>query len=225
MTYLIRALNPQLYIRNPEDSALGKEIVGKGLLLIHEMGLEAFTFKKLADAIPTTEASVYRYFENKHRLLMYLINWYWTWLDYRLEKATNRCRKPDIKIKKSIQFFSAIVEVDNSVAHINEKLLYQVVIAEWTKSFFTSHVKDDNQSQLFQSYKQLVVRFASYLHDMNPSYPYSRTLASSIIEIAHSQKFYMQHLPRITNLTTNNNEKMLVAFLEGMVFSTLSSYP
>ena len=38
--------------------------------------VEEFTFRKLAQKINTTEASVYRYFENKHRLLIYILAWY-----------------------------------------------------------------------------------------------------------------------------------------------------
>ena len=50
-----------------------------------EIGFESFTFKKLAAKIESTEASVYRYFENKHKLLIYLVSWYWNWVEYRLD--------------------------------------------------------------------------------------------------------------------------------------------
>ncbi|UPT67071.1 MAG: TetR/AcrR family transcriptional regulator [Sphingobacteriales bacterium JAD_PAG50586_3] len=73
-------MNEKIYLRNPEESVLGKNIVRNGLLLINKLGFEEFTFKKLAKEINTTEASIYRYFENKHRLLLYIINWYWSLL-------------------------------------------------------------------------------------------------------------------------------------------------
>ena len=75
-------MNDKLFLRNPEDSLLGKRIVSQGLVLINKLGFEDFTFKKLAAEIETTEASIYRYFENKHRLLVYLITWYWSF--YRI---------------------------------------------------------------------------------------------------------------------------------------------
>jgi AcrR family transcriptional regulator len=64
-------MNEKLFLRNPEQSELGKKIIMHSIQLIHEQGFEAFTFKKLAKAIGSTEAGIYRYFENKHRLLIY----------------------------------------------------------------------------------------------------------------------------------------------------------
>ena len=63
-------MNEKLFLRNPEESELGRKIIEFSIILIHKIGFEAFTFKKLAKEINTTEAGVYRYFENKHRLLI-----------------------------------------------------------------------------------------------------------------------------------------------------------
>ncbi|MDH5608082.1 MAG: TetR/AcrR family transcriptional regulator, partial [Cyclobacteriaceae bacterium] len=41
--------------------------------MIAQIGFERFNFKKLSTTINSTEASVYRYFKNKHQLLDYLI--------------------------------------------------------------------------------------------------------------------------------------------------------
>ena len=41
-------MNDKLYLRNPEESALGKKIVKYGLVLINKVGFEDFTFKKLS---------------------------------------------------------------------------------------------------------------------------------------------------------------------------------
>ena len=57
-------MNEELYLRNPEGSELGKKIIQYSIQMIHKNGFEAFTFKKLAEEINSTEASVYRYFEN-----------------------------------------------------------------------------------------------------------------------------------------------------------------
>ena len=82
-------MNEKLYLRDPEQSEIGKSIIKKSIILIRKLGFEAFTFKKLAEEIPTTEATVYRYFENKHRLLSYVVAWYWHWLDYQVMFKTN----------------------------------------------------------------------------------------------------------------------------------------
>ena len=69
-------VNEGIYLKDPDSSELGKGIVSEGLLLIDEIGLEKTTFKKLAQRLGTTEASIYRYFESKFKLLVYLTSWY-----------------------------------------------------------------------------------------------------------------------------------------------------
>jgi len=82
------SLNEGLYIKEPQDSLLGRKIIKNSILLIDKFGFESFTFKKLADKINSTEASIYRYFENKHLLLLYLVNWYWEWVNYLININT-----------------------------------------------------------------------------------------------------------------------------------------
>ena len=62
-------LNDRYFLRDPLHTELGTKIVSQSILMIDQLGFEQFTFKKLAHAIGSTEASVYRYFDNKHRLL------------------------------------------------------------------------------------------------------------------------------------------------------------
>ena len=81
-------LDETLYLKDPMSSDLGESIVEHGILMLDAIGYEAFTFRKLAERIGTTEASVYRYFKSKHRLLLYLTAWYWSWMEYRLQLAT-----------------------------------------------------------------------------------------------------------------------------------------
>ena len=81
-------VDAKLHVKDPTTTDLGKGIVGQGILMIDEMGYEAFTFRKLAARIGTTEASIYRYFRSKHRLLLYLTAWYWSWLEYRVLLTT-----------------------------------------------------------------------------------------------------------------------------------------
>jgi len=81
-------LNDNLYLRDPQNINLGKRIIQYSIILIDEIGFEAFNFKKLAKRIKSTEASVYRYFENKHKLLVYLLCWYWEWMKFRIDFNT-----------------------------------------------------------------------------------------------------------------------------------------
>lgn len=81
MKYLLQnlkvSINDKIYIKDPESSSLGKRIIEYSILMIDTMGFESFTFKKLGEKIGSNESSIYRYFENKHKLLLYLTSWYW----------------------------------------------------------------------------------------------------------------------------------------------------
>jgi hypothetical protein len=54
-------INEKIYLRNPESSEVGRQMVKKAIDLIYELGFEHFTFKKLAFEIGSTEATIYRY--------------------------------------------------------------------------------------------------------------------------------------------------------------------
>ena len=96
-------VDSSLCLKNPESSELGKKIVGKGIEMINEMGYESFTFKKLGEQIGSNESSIYRYFESKHALLVYLVNWYWSWIEYKLVFGTTNLNTPEEKLNKAIQ--------------------------------------------------------------------------------------------------------------------------
>ncbi|NUM50892.1 MAG: TetR/AcrR family transcriptional regulator [Flavobacteriales bacterium] len=214
-------MNEKLFLRNPEETELGRKIIEYSIVLIHKIGFEAFTFKKLAEEITTTEAGIYRYFENKHRLLLYIVDWYWSWQEYRLIFHCNNIKNPEAKIKKAIHLLSAHVEDDMTTDHINEKLLYEIVMCEGAKSFLTKHVTEDNKAKLFKPYKDLCAKIAGFIKEYNPKYKYPHSLASTIIEMAHSQKFYMQNLPSLTDFGGAKDEKKMVSFLEDLIFSSI----
>src|SRR5210317_2590894 len=87
-----------VYIKDPESSELGKRIIEHSICLIDEMGIEAFTFKKLGEAIGSNESSIYRYFENKHKLLIYLSSWYSSWIEYQVVIATFSLNDAQLKL-------------------------------------------------------------------------------------------------------------------------------
>jgi hypothetical protein len=51
-------MNEALFLRDPQGSELGKKIIKHSIQLIFKHGFEAFTFKKLAEDIGTTEAGI-----------------------------------------------------------------------------------------------------------------------------------------------------------------------
>jgi AcrR family transcriptional regulator len=216
-------MNSSLYLRDPEQSDLGKNIIKYSIELIHQIGFEAFTFKKLAEAIGTTEAGVYRYFENKHKLLVYILSWYWGWLQFQINYQTNNIKDPLIKLKKVITILSTNVEDDLMTGHVDESMLYQIVIAESSKAYLTNHVGIDNQQEFFKPYKDLCNAVSDIILECNPKYKYPHSLASTIIEMAHLQNFFMNHLPSLTDFSKAKDESLLIKFLEDLVFKSISN--
>lgn len=214
-------MNEALFLRNPEGSELGKNIVKQSVQLIHQGGFESFTFKKLADDIGTTEASVYRYFENKHKLLVYLTAWYWGWLEFQIIFQTNNIDDPKVKLKKVIGLLAAPVEDGCLTSHVNEGLLHQIIIAEGSKAYLTKQVGDDNRQHFFKPYKDLCAVVGSIISKCSPAYLYPKSLASTIIEMAHFQNFFMNNLPSLTDFGERKEEGEIVAFLNNLVFASL----
>jgi hypothetical protein len=214
-------MNPSLYIRDPEQSDLGKNIIKHSIQLIHDNGFEAFTFKKLAESIGTTEAGVYRYFENKHKLLIYIISWYWGWIQFQLNYQTNNIKDPIVKLKKVIKLLSTNVVDDITTGHVDESQLHQILISEGSKAYLTNHVEKDNKQQFFKPYKDLCKSIGELILECNPKYKYPHSLASTIIEMAHLQNFFMNHLPSLTDFSKSNDEKEIIKYLENIVFSSI----
>lgn len=214
-------MDEALYLRDPQGSELGRQIVRKATELIYEVGYENFTFKKLAMAIPTTEASVYRYFENKHMLLIYLIDLYWAFVEFQVIFQVNNLTDPAEKIKKIIDLLVWEDNVLPSILDVDQKTLYYIAIAEGSKAYLSKNVDELNQVKLYKPYKDLCTLIASVFLEYKPDYPYSKTLASSLVELSHFQYYFMQHLPSLCDFSSKKDPKDLEAFLEHFVFKSL----
>ena len=112
LNHISISINSELYLKDPHTSTLGISMLGGAIVLIDKLGFELFTFKKLANEINTTEASIYRYFENKHKLLVYLTAWYWAWLEFQISFHTNNMNEPVEKLKRVIKLLATTVEDD-----------------------------------------------------------------------------------------------------------------
>jgi AcrR family transcriptional regulator len=215
-------MNSKLYLRNPEESVLGKKIVKQGLCLINKLGFEEFTFKKLAAEVKTTEASIYRYFENKHKLLVYLITWYWSFLEYKFVFSINNIPDAEQRLKTVIRIITEEprVEID-ATDFISESESYKLVIWEGSKAYLTRNVSKDNKDRLFKPYKDLCERFSQLIKAYNPRYKFPHSLASTILEMAHSQKFFQQNLPSLTDFPKDPGDKKIISFLESLLFNSI----
>jgi AcrR family transcriptional regulator len=214
-------MNEKLFLRNPESSELGRNIIRHSVTMIHDRGFEDFTFKKLAIQIGTTEASIYRYFENKHRLLIYIVAWYWSYLEYKLIFHTQNISNPESKLRKIIDLLAGPVSDELGSEYINEQLLYEIVVWEGSKAYLTKHVSKDNKNRLFKPYKDLCGRISEIISACNPKYKFPRSLSSTLLEMAHYQRFFMNNLPSLTDFGEEKSEDRLRSFLQHLVFDSI----
>jgi AcrR family transcriptional regulator len=214
------AINENIYVKDPESSDLGKRIIQESILMINEMGFESFTFKKLGIRIKSNESSIYRYFENKHKLLLYLTSWYWGWLEYQLVFATNGIEDPTAKLEKAIEIVTKTTVEDSAFSHINEVLLNKIVINEYSKSYLTKEVDAENKDGYFVIYKRLVNRISEMINTLDPDYKYPSSLASTILEGSLHQNFLKDHFRSLTDCHAKQDPTQYFLHL---TFSTLKS--
>ena len=200
-------LNEGLYLKEPQDSDLGRKIIQQSILLIKELGFEAFTFKKLAAVIGSTEASVYRYFENKHLLLIYLVSWYWEWVSYLIQINTLNISDPLQKLRIIIHSFVSASKENPSVEYVNESVLHDVVIAESMKAYYTKEVDNENAKGFFKNYKNLARVVSEVVSEINPNFKYPFAFATTLFEMSNSHIYFAKHLPRLTEINLKQKEE------------------
>ncbi|GAA3931314.1 TetR/AcrR family transcriptional regulator [Hymenobacter algoricola] len=216
-------LNEKLYLRDPQGTDLGRRLVAESVLLIDEIGFEQFTFKKLAQRMESTEASLYRYFENKHKLLVYLVSWHWAWLRYQIRFHTHNVPDARERLRLILGILTRAHEDDPATTQLDEAALYRIVVHEASKSYLTRDVDGDNREGLFREYKQLAASIVAVVQEINPAYAYPHALVSTLLESARKQLFFAQHLPSLTDAITGDKDKnTLQAFLAQVAFATLA---
>ena len=165
--YVQIKIDERVFTKDPNNSGLGKQIIEHSINLIDTLGFEGFTFAKLAEKIGCTEASIYRYFENKHKLLVYHLTWYWRWLEFRLTLTTANIKSPEERLRITIRLLTSPLEQEPRIPQVDEAALYRIVIAESQKVYLTKKVDEDNKKGLFLSYKSLCKKAAAIVREIN----------------------------------------------------------
>lgn len=224
MTVLQIKMNESLFLKDPQSTDLGKRIIQTSIHMIAELGFETFTFKKLSIALESTEASIYRYFENKHRLLIYLIAWYWAWLEYKIDYETNHIEEPYLRLETVLSILCTKPEPDAAFPDINESALRQIMVAESDKVYLTKQVDDDNKQGLFRGYKSLCEKLSKMALEINPNYPFPSSLISTIMEASNQQIFFAEHLPSLTESSKSADcYQSNFNFIKSLVFNSIES--
>lgn len=210
-------LNQGLFNKDPQETTLGKRILEHSIHLLDEIGFEAFTFKKLAIQMGSTEKSIYRYFESKHFLLLYLSCWYWEWVLYLIDINLRNINDPKSKLQIAIHNIIHASSESPLTTYINENKLHRIIIHEGMKAYHVHQIDKERKSGLFLSYKKLIQRLGAIILEIKPDFPYIKSLSSNIYEMANEQRFFAEHLPEFTDLKKRKNnkdelEEMLIYF-------------
>ena len=212
------AVPEKIFVKDPESSELGKRIIKHSILLIDEIGFDSFTFKKLGTLIGSNESSIYRYFESKHKLLLYLSSWYWAWIEYQLVFETHSLQATE-KLEKAIEVVTRSIKEDSNYSHINEVVLNKIIINENSKSFLTKEVDKENKEGYFVVYKRIIHRLRDMIISINPDYKFSSSLASTITEASLHQHFLKDHFVSMTDCDANSTPTQ---FIMNLVLKTIT---
>ncbi len=203
MNVVLKNMKPEIYggifLKDPERSELGKKILKEGVSLIDKIGFEAFTFKKLGERIQSNESSIYRYFENKHKLLLYISSWYWSWIEFRLIFEIANLEDPNHRLTKAIILLTEDTSLELLDDHIKESTLKQIIISNFVKTFNMNEVNHENNEDFIKTYKRVILLIAEIIKEVNPNYSYPENLSCSIVEGSLHQHFLKQHFKNITN--------------------------
>lgn len=212
------SVSPDLYLKNPDSSELGKSIVSNSIALLYELGFESFTMKKLSLKIGSPESTIYRYFESKQMVLQYLIFWYWSWIEYRLVFATANLPTPELQLETALKILTETVEQDSSFTHVNEILLDRIIMTEGVKAY-TKNLSTQSEKIHFTVYKRVVERVSQLILEIKPDFKYPHMLVSTVIEGSHQQRFFAKNLPHLTDI--NKESDYITQFYTQLVFNDI----
>ncbi len=220
-THIKINVNDNLFVKNPDSSDLGRRIVSEGVMMIDDMGLEQFTFKKLANRLETTESSIYRYFENKHKFLLYIISYYWHCIETLIIFNTANISEPEKQLEIVIDILCSDDLFTFDKDSLNMEKLRKIVISESSKSYLTKQVEQENKEGLYLGFKQVCKRVTGFLDKINPAYPYNKMMGTTIVEGILHQTFFSWHLPTLTNRDTGEDAVCIKLFFYQMAISTI----
>lgn len=215
-------VNNKIYLRDPEATEIGKHIINSSIDLIYHLGFEHFTFKKLAVEIQTTEATIYRYFENKHRLLLYILNWYWSYLEFLVVFQLMNIKNPKAKLEAILDLLTHEFPENAGKMSFNKTYLNHIIITESSKVYLVKEVQEINKDEVFKPYKDLCAKIAEVISEYNPKYKYPKSMSSTLIETAYHQQYFSAFLPKLTDLKNHEHVEFTSSFLNDLLFKTIS---
>ena len=83
-------------------------------------------------------------------------------------------------------------------------------------------VDEENRAGLFMTYKALCKVLSNNISAVNPDFPYTQTLASTLVEMANNNIYFAEHLPSLTDIRVKDgNLSEIKQMLEVFAFRML----
>jgi len=188
---------------------------------MEKLGMEKFTFKKLAEDIGSTEASMYRYFESKHQLMSYMLAWYWSRMSYLIDYRTSNISDPMENLKIAIEILTESAKDDPATTHVDESALHKIIVVESSK-WYNAKMKKSEKEARIDAYRELCLNLAGMIKDINPKYKYAKALVITILLAIQRQNFFKDHYPELTEVSRKTgSSKEIRKFVEDLAFSAL----
>lgn len=224
MNYILFKLSDKLYVRDPLKTEIGRAIISSSIRLIDNLGFNNVTFRKIAEETNSTEPTIYRYFENKFRLLQYLTDWYWTSMNFQIDFHLNNITDAEEKLKICLQLLAGTKRLVN-VSPIDHQALRRIVIAEFDKAYLYPSIDRDYKNGLLDPFNDTCKVIAGIVRAINPTYAFPHSLVSTAILAASQQLYFSRHMPLLSDIKNDPktiNER-LYTFLEGFVLTTIKA--
>jgi Rad3-related DNA helicase len=125
------------------------------------------------------------------------------------------------KLERLIELLTHPLAESEGQSDYNKQFLHQIVITESTKVYLVKEVKQINEDAVFKPYKDLCARISELIQSENPAYEFPHSLSSTLIETAHSQLFFSQHLPKLTDAGKKHKTEFVARYLKDLLFKSL----
>lgn len=194
-------INETIYIRDPLATKLGRNIIKYSIELLDELGFEEFNFKKLAERMTSTEASVYRYFENKYKLLAYLVAWYWDYMHFMILMDIRSIDDPQSKLHCIIETLVTSINNRTTPEYIDLGKLHHLVVENATKVYHNKKVDLLKEEGFYTNLQKLVKTISGVILEMEKAFEYPRALANTIVDMCLNTEYNLEHLNHLTDVT------------------------
>ena len=127
----------------------------------------------------------------------------------------------DVK-KKVLKAIEVLVDYDGDIdiSGIKAKHLVNIVMSESAKAYLVKEVDEVNKDGFYLGYKTLCGRLADIIIEVNNEFSYPKALSSTVLEAAHNQKYFAEHLPRLFD--AGDQPEKLKDFLSQLIFNLVN---